>query len=433
MNAFRKSLSIVLIGLNGVWLFASPIAVQAAGGLGIIPKSTEAEPNRSWFVYTMGPGDFKEDIVVVNNHSDKSMIVGIEAYDAQNTSNGSFTLVTDTKDNQDVGTWVTPSTDTITIPGGESKEVSFKITIPSNASVGQHSGAIAVYQKSSQSGGTGLKVVVGARIYITVPGTVNRKVTFDQVSHEFKDGKLVFHIKTTNHSNINLEPSLDIKLRGLFRTYIQTEDNNGTYLPGRTITISPVWNRRAPTLGYYRVTLVMNTWSATEVSPDGSTKELPNLTFRYSYGFWLGGPYFALMALILLLGWIGFRLVIWWRDRKKFRTQTEVYVVKKDETVMHISEKTGIFPQAIVKFNRLAWPYALNAGDRLMIPTNLLTPNQLYHKYQTESMPSVWRYLVSFRASLYHPSLRSVKAEDPTKASKPRLSQRLVKSTKRGK
>lgn len=420
------------LGFSLLWAQASFTPAHAAGGLGILPQPTSTEPSRSRFVYVLKPGEIQDDVVVVNNHSDKPMTVGIETLDAQNTTDGAFTLVTDSKENQDLGTWITPSSDTITIPAGASTEVSFRLVVPNDASVGEHSGAIAVYQKSgSTSGGVGLKILIGARIYVTVPGIVTRKLTFDKVSHEFKDDKLLFHIQTTNQSNVNIEPALDIKLRGLFRTYTQVESRNGTYLPNKTLTLNPVWERRAPWFGYYRVNLILHTWSATEVGADGSKTELPDMTFSYSYGFWMGGIYFIILGALLLLAWLALRFTVWWKDRRKFRTKTDVYVVSQGETIMHISEKTGALPQHIVKFNRLVWPYSLNAKDKLMIPTRLLTGDELYQKYQTEFLPNFFSYLISWRSSLYHPSSRQVSSRAAVGAKRPSSRGRSRKSSRK--
>jgi hypothetical protein len=71
-----------------------------------------------------------------------------------------------------------------------------------------------------------------------------------------------------------------------------------------------------------------------------------------------------------------------------------------------------------VKFNRLVWPYAVNAGDHLMVPTRPLTPDELYQKSQGEFLPAIWQYLLSFRTSLYHPVVGH-SAEKKTRA-KPR-------------
>ncbi len=400
------------------WLVQS---VSAAGGIGIMPQPTPAEPSRSWFVYTLKPGEIKSDTAVINNNSEESIIVGVEGLDAINTSDGGFTLIESSAQNQDLGNWVKLSTNTIQVGAGKSANINFNLTVPDNASPGQHSGAIVIYEKTADSpNGVGLRIRIGARIYVTVPGKVVRKLTFQKVTHEIKDGKLIFHIQARNESNINIEPALDINLKGLFGTYHQVENSNGAFLPNSTITIDKTWAKHAPLMGYYRVNLVLHTWSIDEILSDGSKKTLPDMTFKYSFGFWIGGIYFALLAILLVIGWLVYRLLAFWKDRNKYRTKVEVYTIAKGETIIHISEKTGALPQLIVRFNRLVWPYALNVGDKLMIPIRPLTSDELYRKSETETMPSLVSYLLSFKSSLYHPRI--------TTSGQPRLSARLSTS-----
>jgi len=385
-----------------------------ARALGIIPKPLPNEPPRSWFVYTLRPSETQVDTIVVSNSSDKPVTAVIEPLDATNTSEGGFSLVADSTDNQDLGKWITLEKTEIQLPAGRSAEVSFKLAVPSDASPGQHSAGIAVYEKATQSGGIGLRIRVGARVYVTVPGKVTRKIAIQKASYVIKDGKLTFAIQAKNESNVNLEPALDIDMQGLFRKLHQVENELGTYLPNSAMKLTATWKRSAPKLGYYRVKLTLHTWSVDEIAVDGSKKTLPDITFSYSFGFWVGGKYIIWLAGLLLLLWLGYRLTSWLRDRIKFRTKVEAHTVQKGETIMHLSERTGVFPQAIVKFNRLVWPYAVNAGDRLMVPTRPLTVDEFYAKLEREQMPAIWWYLISPRPSLYHPRIANLRPS-PTK------------------
>jgi LysM repeat protein len=391
-------------------------APSAHAGLGIMPDATTSEPSRSWFVYTLNPGDTQEDTAVINNTSNDPIVAIVEGLDAINTSSGGFTLVQSPDENQDLGNWVTFENNTVQIPANQSKTVKFKITVPANASVGQHSGAVTVYEKPADAtSGVGLRIRVGARIYVTVPGKVVRNMTFDKVTHAIKDGKLTFEIAARNKSNINIEPALDIALVGL-RTIRQTTDSNGQFLPNSKIDFKVDWKRPAPKVGYYRANFVLHTWSAEEILPDGTKNQLPDMTFKYSYGFWVGGRYVAILLVLLLLLWIIYRTVIYWRDKNKFQTKVDVYVVKHGETVMHIAESTGVFPQAIMNFNQLSWPYTLDAGDKLMIPVGRLNPDELFDKIKSQPLPAVWHYWLSYRPSLYYPTAANHKVQ-PTRLS----------------
>lgn len=430
MKIFNQVLASLLIGCNIFWLFAIPNVTQAAGGLGIMPKPIAGELNRSWFVYTLSPGESITDTVIINNHSDKPMNVAVESLDAANTTGGGFTLVKDMAANRDLGRWIGISSQVVRIAPNQSAEVGFKLTVPSDASVGQHSGAISVYEQVGTTlGQVGLKIRMGARVYVTVPGKVNRKLTFSKVEHKIEKGKLTFFVNAKNDSNINLEPALDIHLRGLFRNIVQSTNENGTYLPGSSLKLEIPWKKSAPKLGYYRVKLVFNTWTTDEVLADGTTKKLPNQTFVYQYSFWVGGRLLLILLAVLVLGWLGFRIAVYLLDKKKYRTKIDIYTVKPNEAIMHVAEAMNIFPQTITKFNRLTWPYTLNAGDKLMLPIGWLTSDELYQKQTTDPMPNFLSYLLSWQTSLYHPTSTNVKTAKVSTKTPPhhRLSSALAR------
>lgn len=389
-----------------LWLIPQSASAQG-GGLGIIPSQIEGEETRSWFVYTMNKGDIREDSVVINNHATKSKTIIVESLDALTTLDGSYSLVNSISDNQDIGNWVELEQDTITLPAGSSVEVKFKVTVPNDASVGEHNSGITIYEKPSGLANSGFNIEtrVAARMYITVPGKIERNVEFGEVSYKIEDGQLIFNIQAINKSNVKLEPALDIYVSGLFGSRGQEENQNGVFLAGSAIDITKTWDRPAPKFGWYRVKIILHTWEMEQALPDGTVSKIPNLDFTYSFNFWVGSLYIIWLLLILILSWIAYRGVVYFGDRSKYVLEIEIYTVKKGDTIMHISEKTGVFPKALVQLNQLKWPYVINSKDKLLIPRGRLSTSKLYQKQISDPMPSFWVYLLSIRMSLYHPSI----------------------------
>ncbi len=384
--------------------FASPVL---AGSIGVVPKALPEEGARSWFVYTLSPGAIKEDYVSIHNSGTKPITVVVEALDATNTTKGVFTLVKNVADNKDLGKWVKVSQPELTIPAGKTVDVKFTVSVPLDANVGEHSAGIAVYEKPSGANtGMSMKIRVGARMYVTVPGKVHRKITFLGVTHEVKDGKLVFNIKTRNDSNINLEPELEINMRGLLRTIKQTDRDISVYMPNSSFELTKTWNHIRPWLGYYRFQFVLHSMTGTETLEDGTVNQLPDEKFTYTLGMWVGTSWLLIFGGALLLTWLIFRFIVYFKDKKKFYARIQVYTVKAGEGLMHVAETTDVFPEVLIRFNQLPWPHALKAGDKLLIPAGVLTPDEIYRKQQTETLPSIFTYLFSFRTSLYHPIMK---------------------------
>lgn len=403
-NQIFKQLVGLIIGFGLIFVGITP---TLAGGLGIVPSQVEGvgEEDRSWFVYTLNKGEVKTDSVMINNHADISKIIIVESLDAITTNDGSYSLVNSISENQDVGDWVQLEQIEVTLPANSSAEVGFTVTVPNNASVGEHNGGITIYEKPKTTT-SDIKIVtrVAARMYITVPGKIERNIEFEEVGYEIKDGQLIFNIKAKNDSNVKLEPALDITLNALFGSRTQSKDKAGTFLPNRDMEITEVWDRPAPKLGFYRTKIVLHTWTMEQTMPDGTTSTIPNLDFTYRLSFWVGGGYLLWILLILILLWVIYRTIVYFGDRSKYILETEIYIAKKGDTIMHISERTGIFPQVLVKLNQLKWPHMINPKDKILISRGRLSAGKLINKRISDPMPSFWRYLISISMSLYHPS-----------------------------
>lgn len=395
---------------KAIWMWGLIVAVWltqimlVSADLGILPRQNADEETRSWFVYTLNLGESREDVVVVNNHSEEAMTVVVEALDAVSTSDGGYSLVSSIDDNRDLGNWVELDKTELVIPALSSAEVGFKLTVPQTASVGEHNGGVVVYAKESASAGN-LKIQtrVAARIYVTVPGVVERNITFQGATFEMKDGKSIFTIRAKNESNIKLEPALDISVKGLFVAGMQSEDAAGTFLAGSDMVIEREWIKGKPRFGYYFATVALHTWSVKQTLADGSVSNLPNETFTYRFGFWVGSVVWFWILLILILAWLVFRIWVYRNDRNKYLTKFTTHTAKANDTVVRLAEEHRTKPKYIIQLNSLLWPYAINAQDKLLIPKGRLTAEELSAKRAKSPLPSILIYLFSGRLSLYHP------------------------------
>ncbi|HCL47449.1 TPA: hypothetical protein DHW58_00455, partial [Patescibacteria group bacterium] len=281
-------------------------ALAQTGGVGVIPKPVEGQPPRSWFVHTLRPGESTTDTLVINNNSPRTKSVVVEALDAVNTTEGGYTLVKTAADNREVGSWIKLEQTNLILAPNTSAEVPFTITVPGDTGPGQHSGGIVIYERAGgQAGGNiNFQIRVGARVYITVPGEITRKLSFDKVDYKIDKSGLTFNITAKNESNINIEPALDIKLQGIFGSRTEEMNENGTYLPGSVMNITKVWDRPAPKFGYYRIAVVAHTWTVDEVQLDGTVKKLPDERFEYKFSFWVGTKYLGWWLLGLGLAWL---------------------------------------------------------------------------------------------------------------------------------
>ncbi|MBU2109458.1 DUF916 domain-containing protein [Patescibacteria group bacterium] len=217
----KKQTRILLVGLLGFFALASFCYAISAGGLGIYPNESEWDEKnpltKSWFIYTLEPGEIKEAKVNVVNHSKESVEVKIYPVDAVTTKDGAFAPQPEDREKVDVGAWVTMSVSELSLEPNETKAVDFTIKVPENAEVGDHMGAIIVQGKEVPEAeeGTTMRVVtrVGARIYLTVPGEMIKELELEDFSYKIEEGQVVFYLTLTNKGNIRIAPKGEIEIK----------------------------------------------------------------------------------------------------------------------------------------------------------------------------------------------------------------------------
>lgn len=212
---------ILLVGLLGFFVLAGFCYAISYGGLGIYPNESEwNEKNsltKSWFIYTLEPSEVKEAKVNVVNQSDQSVEVKIYPVDAVTTKDGAFAPQSEDREKIDVGAWINMPVSELSLKPNETKAVDFTIKVPENAEVGDHMGAIIVQGKEvAEAGeGTAMRVVsrVGARIYLTVPGEIIKKLELKEFSWKMEEGQVVFYLTLTNKGNIRISPKGEIEIK----------------------------------------------------------------------------------------------------------------------------------------------------------------------------------------------------------------------------
>jgi hypothetical protein len=173
---------ILSIALSATFLFGltiwSAIPAKAQGfftqdGVGVVP--TEKDPanimTKSWFLENIKPGEKVTRSADVINSTTEQKTIMISAKDALQTGEGSYGFIPTNAKNTGAGSWITVSTDKVTLDSGRMTPVKFDISVPSDAKPGEYSAVIAVQTAPAETGAA-IKFTsrVGARIYITVPG-----------------------------------------------------------------------------------------------------------------------------------------------------------------------------------------------------------------------------------------------------------------------
>lgn len=203
-------------------------ATDEAGSFAVQPSGDNGPGGRDFFIYTLKVGELYGDTVAISNLGTEPATFVIYATDAQNTTDGSFSLLREEESPTGVGTWVELGATQWTVEPGTFVNIPFSISVPDDAAAGDHVGAI-VAQKiddpDNPDDGIGLdvRVRVGARLYVRVDGPVNPSLAIDRFDVIYdapatpfgtRNAKIVYTL--TNTGDIRLAPIANLELAGLF-------------------------------------------------------------------------------------------------------------------------------------------------------------------------------------------------------------------------
>ncbi|WP_433382724.1 WxL protein peptidoglycan domain-containing protein [Actinoplanes sp. CA-142083] len=241
-----------IAALSAVAVLAVPTAPARAAGNGewaVTPTpAVKAGPTpRVYFFLDASAGQTVKESVRVANLGTKAKSFLIYGADAYNTArDGGFALRTSDEPQKDIGAWTRSAAARVTVPAGEQADIPFTITVPKNATPGDHvGGVVAMETEPGASTGTEgatvrIQRAVAARIYlrvagVVVPGLAVRSVELDldtPLLPAAAGGKLKYQI--ANVGNVHLVPTATVKTTGLFGHAVKATGStpSGDFVPG---------------------------------------------------------------------------------------------------------------------------------------------------------------------------------------------------------
>lgn len=254
---------------GGLALTASPAAAADSTNYGIRPADAADH-----FRMELAPGAASRHTAIVSNSSDKRITFKIYPADALTTDQGGFALRSRDEPQTGIGTWASLPVKTVTLSPETQREVSFRLTVPADATPGDYAGGIIIEAppRLGTPGEVGdetavqLNVVerVGVRIYLKVAGTARADLSAGQLSATDGDGVLAFALPITNTGNVILQPVVTATVRAKVGgkadlTFTSVE----SLLPGQTATVRATW-QEPPSLIWARVDAVVKHEGGTE-------------------------------------------------------------------------------------------------------------------------------------------------------------------------
>ncbi|MGI5149518.1 WxL protein peptidoglycan domain-containing protein [Plantactinospora sp. CA-294935] len=191
------------------------------------PDAAAGADPRGQFSYDLAPGQQRDDRVVVTNRSSEPLTFTVYATDASTSTDGAFALPPASQPARDVGAWVDLGRQTRTLRPGERIVLPFRVTVPRNATPGDHAAGIVASVAEQRTDAEGQRVNVerrvGARIYLRVNGPLAPLVDVEsvQVSYAspavpFARGPATITYRLRNPGNVRVAGTARLRITGLF-------------------------------------------------------------------------------------------------------------------------------------------------------------------------------------------------------------------------
>lgn len=289
------------------------------------PYSSNTRQQRPDFTYELQPGHQILDQFVIKNPSkatESFLVYGEDATNLPKTGGYGFQQRS-LMHNMAVGLWLTVGTTPFTVPPGKELVATFRLSIPANASPGDHVGGLVVEQVKAPTAPTnpvGVNVVLRRVIpmFVHVVGasfpelTVENLTVFHQSpAFPYLDGtKVAVHFELVNTGNEIIDPqsvtvSITGRLSGTIHRYIVrqkgAEQSRANplplqMLPGARLSLTEEWSGIPP------FDPLSGHVSATAIDP-GTTQ---NIVTTASTPFW----YFPWIMVLLVLALVAAVVVL---------------------------------------------------------------------------------------------------------------------------
>jgi hypothetical protein len=306
-------LSTVVVAVGGL----RPAGAADNGEWGLLPISQSGEAPRANFVLDATPGSTVTDVAVLVNHTDKPLELALYPADAHNTASGGFALLAQDAPRVDVGAWVTLPVESehITLDPTSELAIPFTVTVPADATPGDHAGGIVAIQpdatavKKEAGANIGLRYGVGVRIYMRVAGPAAPQVAVTDVKIDldrsvgtlfgFKsDGVVSYTIKNTG--NLTLVADATVVVHGLGWEDKLQKATVADLLPGESAKLQQPFSGAWPT---GRITANVDVRAFDQTASGSATT--------------LAIPWLLLLVMLLLA------MAIWYRRRRSRRVDPD--------------------------------------------------------------------------------------------------------------
>lgn len=332
----------------------APAAELAAapGGTNIswaVAPSTSAGPDgRTHFSYTgVQPNSVVHDYIGITNYSAQPVLFHVYGVDGITTTSGTIGLKPAAAQSTDIGGWISVEHGTVTVAPHTRLNEPVSLTVPANATPGDHvGGVVASVTEATQGGKVTRDDRVGVAMYLRVAGPLNPGFTIEGVSaggyhdnwNPFAGGDTTVSYTVQNTGNVRLGANQRITVTGLFGITFGSMTPNALQqvLPGGRVRVT------AHVTGIFPAGPMDLHIDVTPTTVPGAPPIGHMPTASYTTGMF-AGPWAQLVLLIVLVALgIGIWRYLLWRRRGRAAELAAAVERGRQEAVAEKEKLTGV-------------------------------------------------------------------------------------------
>ncbi|MEU6013565.1 DUF916 domain-containing protein [Streptomyces sp. NPDC047515] len=275
--------------------------------------------DRSSFSHAVNPGGQIKDAMVVANRGKVPLNLAVYAADGFTADTGRLDLLTKDKKSVGIGAWVHADRDSVAIQPGKSVEVPFTVTVPDNATPGDHVGGILTsLTQSDDAEGINVDRRLGIRVKLRISGELKPSLAIENLHVDYSgsadpfakgDATVTYTIHNTGNAMLSAQQRASVSGPfGWLRTEAGEIASPPELLPGES------WKVTVPVHGVAPGVSLAATATLTPLLTDasGSTTSLKPVQAT-THGWAV--PWTLLLLVVVLIAVIAGALVLARRSR----------------------------------------------------------------------------------------------------------------------
>lgn len=207
------------------------------------PAAADGPDGRSWAELDVDPGSVVRQYLAVRNLGKVAATFRITAKDGYYTETGRFNMLESSEQNVGAGLWVDVAAE-VAVAAGQTVVVPYSITVPANATPGDHAAGVAASIVSTGSSGTGDQLQVesrmGFKVLLRVSGELTPAAALEDVMADysmswnpFTPGSMDVEYSVRNTGNTRLRLKDAVTAAGA-KGAVEPTDAGMELLPGQT-------------------------------------------------------------------------------------------------------------------------------------------------------------------------------------------------------